>query len=76
MKTNRPSVCDAIGPREALPGAKMFHNLIWDLGICSIELYNLFRVLATVERSRHASTILVGNEIMRRVMRKFYLILF
>ncbi|GBP60732.1 hypothetical protein EVAR_47470_1 [Eumeta japonica] len=41
----RPSrgamACEVIGPRETPPGAEMFHNLIWDLGICSIELYNL-----------------------------------
>lgn len=41
------------------PGAKMFHDLIWDLGICSIESIepnNLFISVTFRKRSLHVST--------------------
>lgn len=52
MKTNRQSE-RAPCPPELPPGAKMFHDLIWDLGICSIESIescNLFIVHSTPVR--------------------------
>lgn len=41
------------------PGAKMFHDLIWDLGICSIESiepYSIFIVPVFCKRSIYSKT--------------------